>query len=168
MSDPELVKCLHVFSQQLQNHMTCGKALMTENFVTMGAKLQTGKWFSFGFELIPPWCCIYASVNCVSIGSGNGWWPVWHQAITWNNAGVLSTGLLGMNFNKNQIGILSFSFEKMHLKLSSAKVAPILSRGDELIYGSSWTILMKMGNVFSYRLITLAINSLWPSDAIWW
>ena len=37
--------------------------------------------------------------------------------------------LLGSNFSENRIGILSFSFKKMHLKLSSAKVAAILSRG---------------------------------------
>ena len=44
---------------------------------------------------ISPWCRIYASVNWVIIGSGNGLSPVWRQAITWTNAGLLSVGLLG-------------------------------------------------------------------------
>ena len=32
-------------------------------------------------QLISPLCCIYASVNQVSIGSDNGLSPIWHQAI---------------------------------------------------------------------------------------
>ena len=40
---------------------------------------------------------------------------------TWNNAGLLSIRLLGTNLNEIRITILSFSFKKMPLKLSSAK-----------------------------------------------
>ena len=80
-------------------------------------------------ELISPYCRIYASVNWVSISSGNGLSPVRHQAIIWTNTGLLSIGLLGTIFNKIRIAIRSFSFKKMHLKLSSAKIAAILSRG---------------------------------------
>ena len=76
--------------------------------------------------------CIYASVNCLSISSGNGLSLIRHQAITWTNAGLLLIGLLGTNFSEIRIGIPSFSFKKMHLKLSSAKMAAIFSRGDEL------------------------------------
>ena len=71
----------------------------------------------------------YMSVNWVSIGSGNGLLPVRCRDITWSNTGILSIGLLGTNFSENRIGILPFSFKKMHLKLSSAKVTAILSRG---------------------------------------
>ena len=42
---------------------------------------------------------------------------------------MLSIGLLGTNFSETQIRILSFSFKKMHLKLSSVKMAAILSKG---------------------------------------
>ena len=54
----------------------------------------------------------------------------WRRAIAWNNAALLSVWLLGTNFSEIRIGILSFSFTKMHLKLSSAKMAAILFRGD--------------------------------------
>ena len=67
------------------------------------------------------------SVNWIIIGSGNGLSPVRRHAITWTNADLLSTGLLGTSFSEIWIGILSFSFKKMHLKMSSAKMAAILS-----------------------------------------
>ena len=67
-------------------------------------------------------------MNWVSIVSGNGLSPVRRQAITWTNAGLLSIGLIGINFSEIRIGILSFSLKKMHLKLSSAKMVTILSQ----------------------------------------
>ena len=72
---------------------------------------------------------IYASVNLLSIDSGNGLSPFRCQAITRTNAGLLSIRLLGTHFSEVRIGILSFSFKKRHLKLSSVEMAPILSRG---------------------------------------
>ena len=73
-------------------------------------------------------CRIYESVNCVITGTGNELSPVRRQAITWTSAGLLSIGRPGTSFNDIWIGILSISFEKMHLKMSSAKIAAILSR----------------------------------------
>ena len=65
---------------------------------------------------------------CVSkrtiIGSDNGLSPGRRQAIIWNNAGLLSIGLLGTNFSEILIEILTFSFKKMRLKVSSAKRRP--------------------------------------------
>ena len=84
-----------------------------------------------------PWYRIYASVNRVSISSDNGLSPIRRQAITWTNAGVLSIWQLGTDFNEIRIGILLFSFKKMHLKLSSAKMLAILSSGDELTHAVS-------------------------------
>ena len=69
------------------------------------------------------------SVKWVSIGSGNGLSPVWHQTITWTRAGLLTVGTLGTNFSEIWNGILLFSFKKMHLKLPSVIMAAILSRG---------------------------------------
>ena len=80
---------------------------------------------------LPPSEAIYELVIWVIIASGNGLSPVRRQAITWTNAGLLSIGLLGSNFNEIWIRILPFSFKKIHLKMSSAKMAAILSRGDE-------------------------------------
>ena len=65
---------------------------------------------------------------CVSkltiIASDNGLSPGRRQAIIWNNAGILSIGLLGTKFSQILIEILIFSFKKMGLKVSSAKCRP--------------------------------------------
>ena len=58
------------------------------------------------------------------IGSDNGLSPGRHQAIIWTNAGILSIGPLGTNFNEILIGFQTFSFKKMPLKVSSAKWRP--------------------------------------------
>ena len=62
---------------------------------------------------------------CVSeltiIGSDNGLSPGRRQAIIWNNAGLLLTEPLGTNFSEISIVIQTFSFMKMHMKMSSAK-----------------------------------------------
>ena len=62
--------------------------------------------------------------NLTIIGSDNGLSPDWCQAIIWNNAGILSIGLLGTNFSEIWIKILTFSFKKMCWKVSSAKWRP--------------------------------------------
>ena len=65
---------------------------------------------------------------CVSkltiIGSDNGLSPDRRQAILWTNAGLLLIEPLGTNFSEILIEILTFSFKKMHLKVSSAKRRP--------------------------------------------
>ena len=65
---------------------------------------------------------------CVSkltiIGSDNGFSPGRRQAIIWTKAGLLLIGPLGTNFSEILIKILTFSFKKMHLKVSSAKRRP--------------------------------------------
>ena len=62
---------------------------------------------------------------CVSkltiIGSDNGLPPGRRRAIIWTNDGILSIGPLGANFNEISTGIQTFSFKKMHIKMSSAK-----------------------------------------------
>ena len=65
---------------------------------------------------------------CVSkltiIGSDNGLSPGRRQAIIWTNAGILLIGPLGIKFSEIFIKILSFSFKKIRLKMSSAKRRP--------------------------------------------
>ena len=65
---------------------------------------------------------------CVSkrtiIGSDNGLSPDRRQAIIWINAGILLTATLGTNCSEILIEILSVSFKKMRLKVSSAKRRP--------------------------------------------
>ena len=62
---------------------------------------------------------------CVSkltiIGSDNGLSPGRRQAIIWTNAGILSIGHLGTNFNEILIEIQILSSKEMRLKMSSAK-----------------------------------------------
>ena len=47
-----------------------------------------------------------------------------HQAIIWTNAWILLIGPLGTNFSEILIEFLTFSFTKMHFKVSSAKWRP--------------------------------------------
>ena len=58
------------------------------------------------------------------IGSDNGLSPDRRQAIIWTNAGLLLIGPLATNFSEILIEILTFSFKKMRLKVSSAKRWP--------------------------------------------
>ena len=65
---------------------------------------------------------------CVSkltiIGSDNGLSPERRQAIIWTNAGILLIWPLGANFSEMSIEIPTFSFKKIHLKMSSGKWRP--------------------------------------------
>ena len=46
------------------------------------------------------------------------------QTIIWTNDGILLIGPIRTNFSEILIGIQTFSFKKMHLKMSSAKWCP--------------------------------------------
>ena len=46
------------------------------------------------------------------------------EAIIWTNAGILLIGPLETNFSEILIEIHTFSFKKMHLKMSSGKSRP--------------------------------------------
>ena len=62
--------------------------------------------------------------NLTIIGSDNGLSPGRRQAIIWTNAGILLIGILEINFSEILSEIQSFSFKKMHLKMSSGKWRP--------------------------------------------
>ena len=62
--------------------------------------------------------------NLTIIGSDNGLSPGRRQAITWTNVGILLIGTLGTNFSEMLIEIHTFSFKKIHLKMSSGKWRP--------------------------------------------
>ena len=66
--------------------------------------------------------------TCVSklsnIGSDNGLSPARRQAIIWTNARILLIGPLETNFSEILTEIMTFSFKKMYLKASSAKLRP--------------------------------------------
>ena len=93
---------------------------------------------------------------CVSkstiIGSDNGLSPGRRQAIISTNAGILLIRPLGTNFNEMLIGILTFSFMKMHLKLSSVKRRPFCTGGDELKITAVHPILLHLPGANELKL----------------
>ena len=62
--------------------------------------------------------------NLTITSSDNGLSPGRHQAIIWTNAGILTIGPSGTNLSEILIEIQTFSFRKMHPKISSAKWRP--------------------------------------------
>ena len=68
---------------------------------------------------------------CVSkltiICSVNGLSPGRRQAVIWTNDGLLPIGPQGTNFKEILIEIHAFLFKKIHFKMSSGKMAAILS-----------------------------------------
>ena len=69
-----------------------------------------------------------------SIVSDNGLSPGRRQAIIWTNAEILLIGPLGTNFSEILIEIHTFSFKKMHFKMSSGKWRPFCLGLSVLIY----------------------------------
>ena len=62
--------------------------------------------------------------NLTIIGSDNGLSPGRRQAIIWTNAGILLIRTLGTNSSEILSEIRTFSFRKIHFKMSSAKWRP--------------------------------------------
>ena len=62
------------------------------------------------------------------------------QAIIWTNAGILLIQTLGTNFSEIQGEIHSFSFSKMHLKMSSAKWR-LFGLGLNELTGELWDVV---------------------------
>ena len=79
---------------------------------------------------------------CVSklniIGSDNGLSPGRRQAIIWTNTGILLIWPLGTNFSEMLIEIHTFSFNKMHVKMLSAKRRPFCLGLNVLTWGSTY------------------------------
>ena len=101
------------------------------SFTKMHLKMSSGKWRTFcpGGDELTHWGRVtHICVNKLTIiGSDNGLSPDRRQAIIWTNAGLLLIGPLGTNFSEILIEILTFSFKKMCLKVSSAKRRPFVS-----------------------------------------
>ena len=76
------------------------------------------------YWLIKPEWRIYVSVKLSSLVQIMACPLGRRQASIWTNAGILLIGPLGINFNEILIEINTFSFKKMHLKMSSAKWRP--------------------------------------------
>ena len=93
------------------------------------------------------------------IVSDNGLSSGRRQAIIWTNAGILLIGPLGTNFREISIGIHTFSFKKMHSKISSAKWRPFCLGLNEL---TNWDLVTHMS------LSQLCIWDMVPMKYIVW
>ena len=76
-----------------------------------------------------------------NIGLDNGLSPGRRQAIIWTNAGILLIRTLGTNVCEILSEIHTHSFKKIHLKMSSLKWRPFLSRS-QCINDSKSTLRM--------------------------
>ena len=75
---------------------------------------------------------IFNDVRCAGLEIHNGLSPGRRQAIIWANVEILLIGTLGTNFIESLSNIYTFSFKKMHLKMSSAKWRQFCFGHDEL------------------------------------
>ena len=94
--------------------------------------------FYCGF-IISPWLTHWGRVTYINvskvaiIGSDNGLSPRRQQAIFWTNAGILLCRPLETKFSEILIGIHTFSFKKMQLKVSYAKWRQLILGLNEFI-----------------------------------
>ena len=103
------------------------------------------------------------------IGSDNGLSPGRRQAIINTNAGILLIGPLGTNFSEILSEIHSFSFKKMHLKMSSGKWRPSCLGLNVLMYRVQCrTIVMQLHEIKSSPCSTLSVYeyALFPEGLI--
>ena len=110
---------------------------------------QTGYRIRKGTDLISPSWYIYASVICVTIGSGNGLSHVGRQAITWTNVYLSSIKPSWINFNYiwieiQKIFIHENEFENFVYETASA----ILSKGGNLDWGEVYRYILCFGVAF--------------------
>ena len=78
------------------------------------------------------WVMHICVCNLTIIGSDNGLSPGRSQAIIWTNAGILLIRTSGTNFSEILSEMHTFSFKKMHLKMSSGKWRPFCLGLNEL------------------------------------
>ena len=121
---------------------------------------------------------------CVSkliiIGSDNGLSPGRRQAIIWTNAGILLIGPLRTYFSEILGKVHSFSFNNMHLKMSSAKGRLFMLGLNELIYDTiaadmlspcvdrSQTAAVLVSNIFLTQLVVSKLYNTRQWRRVWW
>ena len=110
-------------------------------------------------------------MNWVSIGSGNGLSPVWHQAINWTNADLFSNGPTGTNLCEIQIKIQNYLHENTFENV--CKTAAILFRGrwvnwpNACVSISCWEVVLCVcEGLLSAKLLVLQSMSK-KMDALW-
>ena len=83
-------------------------------------------------------------------GSDNSLSPERRQAIIWTNAGLLFIRPLGTNFNEMLLEILTFSFKKLRLNVSSAKRRP---------FCLGLNVLFKISSDFNFQYVLSSSDS---------
>ena len=78
-----------------------------------------------------------SNIFTIIIGPDNSWSPGRRQAIIRTNVGILLIRTLRTNFNEILIAIITFSFKKISLKVSSEKRLPFCL-GLNVLNGSSF------------------------------
>ena len=100
------------------------KQIIWSPFKKMHIKVPSAKWqpFCLSLNVLTHWGRVTHNnipslvQNCLSPGR--------RQAIIWTNAGILLIRPLGTSFSEILIKIHTFSFNKIHLKMSSEKCQP--------------------------------------------
>ena len=127
-------KILLIPSQGMMNN-AIEFSIFQSNSVSKGLRVSCGqspwlalvKWLGqFDDCILTHWGRVtHICISRLTItGSDNGLLPRLRQAIIWTSAGILLIGPLGTNFSEILIEIHSFSFKKMHLKMSSGRWRP--------------------------------------------
>ena len=103
--------------------------------------------------------------NLTIIGSDNGLSPGRGQAITWTNIGILLIGPLGTNFNEMLIKIHTFSFKKIHLKMSFGKWRPFCLHLNVLILvtTSVYFSFSRQIPIIHGKFLAAPANTRWPT-----
>ena len=111
------------------------------------------------------------------IGSDNGLSPTRRQAIIWTNAGILLIRPLRTNFSEIFIEVYTFSYKKMHSKMSSGKWRPfclglnVLRQYIQIIHsihiGDELALNQIISRTVNYMLTNIEpyVSSLRPSEA---
>ena len=93
------------------------------NYNMIACRLQAGIWLLTHRGPVTHICTRRLAI----IGSDNGLSPGRCQAIIWTNDGILLIGRLGTNFSESLIKIHTFSFKKMHFKMSPENIVHFVS-----------------------------------------
>ena len=126
-------------------------------------------YFYISDEILTHWGRVtHICVSTITIiGSDNGLSPDRRQAIIRTNAGLLLIGPLGTNFSEFLIEILTFSFKKMRLKVSSAKQRPFCLGLNVL---STWRvnrIILTWDKLQQPQAPDFSLQHVWPSAHTW-
>ena len=120
----DIIKCINRYprNKERPNHLTllCVFVIIAKSHIKLSVSGENCE------SILNPWGrATHICVNKLTIiGSDNGLSPDRRQDIIWTNTGILLIGPWVTNFSEIFIKIYTFSFKKMHLKMSSGKCRP--------------------------------------------